>query len=78
LYVLASDTPGQRSIVAQFPDAVRLLSTPLGDLNDSLKNLYESLPKIISGAKDRFGAMQSFNWEVESDKLKFTWTRSCE
>ncbi|HTR30450.1 MAG TPA: hypothetical protein VMH27_14345 [Puia sp.] len=72
LFVIGTDTYGQKDIFTHFPDAVRMCrSDDPEDLADAMRFCIGNIPALTAGKKAAGRAAEGrFNWERESAKLR--------
>lgn len=73
LFILATDTKGQRFFLDQFPDAGKIIDKNL--LYQQLLELYNDKDQIRTEKKNRFNTAKKISWEKESVKLEDMWSK---
>lgn len=73
LYILATDTPGQKDFLKTYPHSGLVLSVNHENFIDKLAQVIASKDSIRRTKAERFKSAQSYNWEAESEKLLQLW-----
>lgn len=74
LYILATDTPGQKEFLKTNPHSGMIISTAHEGFVDKLSQIIASKDSIRRTKAARFRNAQQFNWESESQKLLRLWS----
>lgn len=73
LYILATDTPGQKEFMKSHPHNGMILSTAQEGFMEKLAQVIASKESIRRTKRERFQNACTFNWETESEKLLKLW-----
>lgn len=73
LYILATDTPGQKEFMKSHPHSGMILSPASEGFMDKLAQVIASKDSIRRTKRERFRNASVFNWERESEKLVEVW-----
>lgn len=73
LYILASDTPGQREFLRSHPHSGMVLSPEQDGFLEKISQVIESKDSLRGTKKERFLRAQGLSWETESEKLLELW-----
>lgn len=78
LYILASNTPGQREFLQSHPHTGMILSPEQDGFLDKISQVIESKDSIRRTKKERFLRAKELSWEGESEKLLRLWSEVAE
>lgn len=73
LFILASDTDGQRSFLMQHHEHGILIPLEQKVIKKTLEHLIQNVDMIRSGRFHRYKAAKKFSWEIESKVLNNKW-----
>lgn len=74
LYILATDTPGQREFMKSHPHSGMVLTIQHEGFIEKLAQIIASKDSIRRTKAERFRNASQFNWETESEKLLKLWS----
>lgn len=75
LYILATDTEGQRSFMDRFPQHGTIISLEKKSLQSTIAELLNRAAQIRQEKQKRWEAARNYGWENESKQLLNKWTR---
>ncbi len=78
LYIMATDTPAQRSFLTEHRLHGMVTSQDEISLNQGLQKIISEKNRIRGEAKERYLKAKVFNWETESSKLANRWSQLLE
>lgn len=73
LFVLATDTPAQASVLSGFPEHGFVFNRFENDSKVFINKIVVNIHEILENSTRRYEHMKNFNWETESVKLLETW-----
>ncbi|TRZ44990.1 glycosyltransferase [Robertkochia solimangrovi] len=73
IYILATDTPAQKSFIKEFNDLGCLTGQNISDLKNTILKIIEEIESIRANRSERFRIGSQFSWDNESVKIIALW-----